>query len=31
MIFKVFKKEFTNGAHFSSLEQFAFELDDYVY
>ncbi len=29
--FKVFKTEFANGAHFSSLEQLALELDDYVH
>lgn len=28
--FKVFKTEFANGARFSSLEQLALELDDYV-
>lgn len=30
-MFKVFKTEFANGAHFSSLEQLAFELGDYVH
>ncbi len=30
-MFKVFKTEFANGAHFSSLEQLALELDDYVH
>ena len=30
-MFKVFKTEFANGAQFSSLEQLAFELDDYVH
>ncbi|WP_152604332.1 IS3 family transposase [Heyndrickxia ginsengihumi] len=30
-MFKVFKTEFANGAHFSSLEQIALELDDYVH
>jgi len=30
-IFKVFKTDFANGAHFSSLEQLALELDDYVH
>nr|WP_143180081.1 IS3 family transposase [Domibacillus mangrovi] len=29
--FKVFKTEFANGAHFSSLEQLALELHDYVH
>ena len=29
--FKVFKTEFANGAHFTSLEQLALELDDYVH
>lgn len=29
-LFKVFKIEFANGAHFHSLEQLALELDDYV-
>ncbi|MEG0473805.1 MAG: IS3 family transposase [Solibacillus sp.] len=29
--FKVFKTEFANQAHFSSLEQLALELDDYVH
>ncbi|MDW8517594.1 MULTISPECIES: IS3 family transposase [Priestia] len=29
--FKVFKTEFANGAHFSSLEQLALELNDYVH
>lgn len=29
--FKVFKTEFANGAHFSSLEQLALELEDYVH
>ena len=30
-MFKVFKTEFANQAHFSSLEQFALELNDYVH
>ncbi len=30
-MFKVFKTEFANGAHSSSLEQLALELDDYVH
>ncbi|MEK4170573.1 IS3 family transposase [Lysinibacillus sp. FSL L8-0312] len=30
-MFKVFKTEFANGAHFSTLEQLALELDDYVH
>ncbi|MCM3024627.1 IS3 family transposase [Weizmannia ginsengihumi] len=30
-MFKVFKTEFANGAHFSSLEQLVLELDDYVH
>ncbi|MEY9974979.1 transposase InsO family protein [Lysinibacillus sp. RC46] len=30
-MFKVFKTEFANGAHFTSLEQLALELDDYVH
>ncbi len=30
-MFKVFKTEFANNAHFSSLEQLAIELDDYVH
>ncbi|WP_432418800.1 IS3 family transposase [Cytobacillus spongiae] len=30
-MFKVFKIEFANGAHFSSLEQLALELNDYVH
>ena len=30
-MFKVFKTEFANGAHFSSLEQLALELGDYVH
>ncbi|MES5846362.1 IS3 family transposase [Bacillus cereus group sp. MG16] len=30
-MFKVFKTEFANGAHFASLEQLALELDDYVH
>ena len=30
-MFKVFKTEFANGAHFSSLEQLALELNDYVH
>ena len=29
--FKVFKTEFANSAHFTSLEQLALELDDYVH
>ena len=29
--FKVFKTEFANGAHFTSLEQLTLELDDYVH
>lgn len=29
--FKVFKTEFANQAHFTSLEQLALELDDYVH
>ncbi|MBZ5753868.1 integrase core domain-containing protein, partial [Metabacillus rhizolycopersici] len=29
--FKVFKTEFANGAHFSSLKQLALELNDYVH
>jgi len=29
--FKVFKTEFANGAHFTSLEQLALELSDYVH
>ncbi|OXS68524.1 hypothetical protein B1B04_20585 [Lysinibacillus sp. KCTC 33748] len=29
--FKVFNTDFANGVHFSSLEQLAFELDDYVH
>lgn len=29
--FKVFKTEFANQAHFSSLEQLALELSDYVH
>lgn len=29
-MFKVVKTEFTNGAHFSSLEQLELELNDYV-
>ncbi|MCR6110573.1 IS3 family transposase [Bacillus sp. A301a_S52] len=30
-MFKVFKTEFANSAHFSSLEQLAIELDNYVH
>ena len=30
-MFKVFKTEFANRAHFSSHEQLALELDDYVH
>ncbi|MCM3390740.1 IS3 family transposase (plasmid) [Ureibacillus chungkukjangi] len=30
-MFKVFKTEFANGAHFASLEQLALELNDYVH
>lgn len=30
-MFKVFKTEFANGAHFSTLEQLSLELDDYVH
>ncbi|WP_141231384.1 IS3 family transposase [Oceanobacillus manasiensis] len=30
-MFKVFKTEFANSAHFYSLEQLAIELDDYVH
>jgi len=30
-MFKVFKTEFANGAHLSTLEQLALELDDYVH
>lgn len=30
-MFKVFKTEFANGAHFGSLEQLALELNDYVH
>ncbi|MFD2628914.1 IS3 family transposase [Oceanobacillus kapialis] len=30
-MFKVFKTEFANSAHFSSLEQLAIELEDYVH
>ncbi len=30
-MYKVFKTEFANGAHFASLEQLALELDDYVH
>ncbi|WP_413366254.1 IS3 family transposase [Lysinibacillus sp. 3P01SB] len=30
-MFKVFKTEFANGAHFSSLEQLTLELGDYVH
>jgi len=29
-MFKVLKAEFANGAYFTSLEQLAFELEDYV-
>lgn len=29
--FKVFKTEFANGAHFSSLEQLALDLDGFVH
>lgn len=29
--FKIFKTAFSNGAHFSSLEQLALELDDYIH
>lgn len=29
-MFKVFKTEFSNGSHFSSLEQLEIELNDYV-
>lgn len=29
--FKVFKTEFANGAHFTSLEQLVLELSDYVH
>lgn len=29
-MFKVVKTEFTNGAHFNSLEQLELELSDYV-
>jgi putative transposase len=29
--FKVFKTEFSNRAHFSSLKQLALELNDYVH
>ncbi|MGE7945241.1 IS3 family transposase [Lysinibacillus sp. NPDC093688] len=28
--FKVFKTEFLKRTHFSSLEQFALEIDDYI-
>ena len=31
VMFKVFKTEFANGAHFSSLELLVLELDDYVH
>lgn len=31
VMFKVFKIEFANGAHFTFLEQLALELDDYVH
>lgn len=30
-MFKVFKTEFANGAHFESLDQLVVELDDYVH
>ena len=30
-MFKVFKTEFANGAHFASLEQLSLELNDYVH
>ncbi len=30
-MFKVLKAEFANGAYFTSLEQLAFELEDYVH
>ena len=30
-MFKVFKTEFANGAHFESLQQLVVELDDYVH
>ncbi|QNK89858.1 IS3 family transposase [Sporosarcina sp. resist] len=30
-MFKVFKTEFANGAHFENLEQLVVELDDYVH
>lgn len=30
-MFKVFKTEFANAAHFLSLEQLSLELDDYVH
>lgn len=29
-MFKVFKTEFSNGAHFNSLDQLKLELNDYV-
>ena len=29
--FKIFKIEFANGAHFTSLEHLSLELNDYVY